>query len=68
MPETYSQDDVAGWLRDAKRYRYLRSAPADVNIDHIDVVKWIADEHDSCNHGDSMRGEALDAEIDKRLK
>lgn len=61
-----AREVVIALATNASRYLYLRSQPESCEPDHIDVVLWSpADE--SGNDGTGIRGDALDAEIDKRM-
>ena len=58
-PAQPSQD-----AEDAARYRWLREQPKnDTSVPRIDVVQWVA-AGESCNDGESLRLETLDAAID----
>lgn len=59
-------NEIERLSKDAARYQYLRSQPESCEPDRVDVVLWSASD-ESCNDGSGIRGDALDAEIDKRM-
>lgn len=59
-------DEIKRLSKDVARYQYLRSQPESYEPNRVDVVLWSAGD-ETCNNGDGIRGDALDAEIDRRM-
>jgi hypothetical protein len=63
-----AQPDSADDVRDAARYRYLRSLPYDCSANEIEAVIWIGDEDGAPIEPEGLRFEQLDAAIDAAMQ